>query len=91
MARKTMQDLRDAFNIALMEEYPYIGVEIHIEGFPNSDITIIKNENAAKHLQFFETWYDEELNHIESSCDSFIVDFDYADYVDELKWFKEEK
>ena len=88
MARKTMQDLRDAFNIALMEEYPYIAVEIHINGFEKSDILIASKENATKHLAFFEEWYDEELNHIDLNDNSTIVDFDYADFVDELKWFR---
>ena len=90
MPRKTRQDLRDAFNIALMEEYPYIAVEIHIDGFAENEIIINKQGNVADKLKYYESAYGEDLIHKHSAGVS-IVDFDYADFVDELKWFREEK
>lgn len=87
MTKKGMKDLRDAMNLALIEEYPYVAVEIHIEGFPTNEIIVNRKENIAAKLKYYEDTYGDDLIHKYSPSIS-IVDFDYADYVDELKWFR---
>ena len=89
MSRKTMQDLRNAFNLALLEDYPYIAVEIQMPGFFENEIIIHKKGNFKSKLQYYEWFYDEDLNHKDAK-EIRIVDFDYADYVDELKWFTDD-
>ena len=89
MTKKTMQDLRDAFDVSLEEDYPYIAVEIEIPGFTETEIIINRKSNFKSKLQYYESAYDEELNHKHATGIK-IVDFDFADFVDELKWFKED-
>jgi len=89
MSKKTMQDLRDAFNFALIQEFPFIAVEVQIDGFPANEIIINKKESIPSKLKYYETNYDDNLQHKHSPSVS-IVDFDFADYVDELKWFRED-
>ena len=89
MSGKTMQDLREAFELALKEDYPYIAVEIEMPGFTENEIIINRKGNFESKLKYYESAYDEELNHKHATGIK-IVDYDFADFVDELKWFKED-
>ena len=89
MAKKTMQDLRDAFNLALLEDYPYIAVEIELPGLTETEIIINRKSSFEYKLKYYENAYDEDLNH-KHAAGVRIVDFDYSDFVDYLKWFKKD-
>ena len=89
MSRKTMQDLRNAFNLALLEDYPYIAVEVSTPGIFENEIIINRKSNFETKLKYYEFYFDEDLNH-KNDTGIRIVDFDYADYVDELKWFRDD-
>jgi hypothetical protein len=89
MSKTRLMELRDMMNLALMEDFPFVAVEIHIEGFPTNEIIINRRDNIPSKLKYYEDAYDDDLIHKYSPSIS-IVDFDYADFVDELKWFREE-
>ena len=91
MVKHTAKEwLIGVFTKAIKESYPLVAVKIHMEGFPKDEIIINELENAEKKLEYYVNTYDDNLVHKHSSGIQ-IVDVDYADYVDELKWFREEK
>ena len=79
--------LEDSFRKGMTESYTYFAVKIHMEGFPEDEIIINPLENAEKKLEYYLNAYDEDLVHLFAAGIQ-IVDVDYADYVDELKWFR---
>lgn len=81
-------ELEKAFEEAIALNFKYIGVKIRNTVFSEDEITIIPRVNFEQRLAFYKATMD-------SNCSSYpegevqIVDVDYEDYADALKFFVE--
>jgi hypothetical protein len=86
-SEKTMKELVvETFNKAINENYSIVGVALSKDD--GLEYVITRTSNLEKKLKYYVD------NYIENGYNKFnsgekIVDIDYADYVDELKWFRE--
>ena len=85
----TMKELEKAFADAKTGEFKYIAVQVHIDGFPEDEIIINKTANFDSKLKYYQASYDSNCEHMTGAPVS-IVDVDYEDYVDALKFFVED-
>ncbi len=83
-----LERVRCVFDLAIEKKYPYVAVAIQIEDNPELEIIINKTESLPMKKKYYENTYKEDgtHNHVNSIK---IVDVDYSDYVDEMKFFKE--
>lgn len=59
----TMNHLETAFNQAIVTGSAYVAVLIEMEGFPEPEVIINKQENIETKLAYYKKTYDENLNH----------------------------
>jgi hypothetical protein len=85
----TMSDLDLQFRYAISEKYKLFAVAVQLPGLSKPEIIINCLENAKEKLDYYKQMYSENLVHWASGTIK-IVDWDYADYVDELKFFENE-
>lgn len=58
-----MENLEICFNQAVVTGAAYVGVLIEMEGFPQPEVIINKNENIDSKLAYYKKTYGEDLNH----------------------------
>ena len=58
-----MTHLENCFTEAENLGESFVGVKIHMEGFPKPEVIINKNENIETKLSYYKKTYDEDLNH----------------------------
>lgn len=81
-----MTQLEQYFQAAKASRYKYVAVKVHMDGFPQDEIIINPIENFESKLEYYKKTYDENCVH-KFSPNISIVDVDYEDVVDALKFF----
>lgn len=59
----TMKHLENCFTEAQNLGESFVGVKIEMDGFPQPEVIINKNENIESKLAYYKKTYDENLNH----------------------------
>jgi hypothetical protein len=59
----TLTRLENMFLAAAKNNIKYVGVLIHMDGFPCDEIIINENANIIPKLKYYKNTYDENLNH----------------------------
>ena len=88
MYKQTMlKKLESVFQKAIIDDYALVGVEIQIAGNPDTEIIINKSRSFKSKLDYYLDKYAED-GCMKVNAAIRIIDVDYADYIDEMKWFK---
>jgi hypothetical protein len=82
----TMKDLQTHFKQAIAEKYKWFAIKVYIPGFGAGELILNPLCNIEDKLEYYAKAYDENLVHRQSGVIK-IIDWDYADFVDELKFF----
>lgn len=80
----TINDLEICFNQAVVSGAAYVAVLIEMEGFPQPEVIINKNENIDSKLAYYKKTYGEDLNH-KFAPGIRIVGFSYGDNFSEIE------
>lgn len=80
----TMKDLEECFARAKNEQWEYIGVEIQMEGFPESEVIINPHENFDAKLTYYQKAYNEDLT-LKAFNGIKIVNFTCAEEYNEIE------
>lgn len=59
----TRENLINVFKTAKQKNHRYIGILIQMEGFPQPEVIINRQENFDTKLQYYLNTYDENLIH----------------------------
>jgi hypothetical protein len=84
MGELTIEQLVNCFNAAKSGYWNYVGIKIHMDGFPKDEIIINQMENFDSKLDYYKKTYDENLNH-KFAQGIKIVGFTYGDFFSELE------
>ena len=85
-----MNKVANCFETAIEKKYDYVAVAIEIAGSNTPEIIINSTENLKDKMKYYADTYHSNGVHKFSSTVK-IIDVDYADYVDELKFFPDKK
>ncbi|MCO7177024.1 hypothetical protein ACFP7A_01250 [Sporolactobacillus kofuensis] len=59
----TKNELIEVFKRAKKQRFDYVGVQIHMDGYPENELIVNKQENFDSKLNYYLATYDDELNH----------------------------
>jgi hypothetical protein len=59
----TMNHLEQCFKTASQFGYEYIAIKINMEGFPEPEVIINREDNFDSKLNYYRNTYDENLRH----------------------------
>lgn len=80
----TIENLEKCFYEASQQDKKYVGVLIHMEGFPKDEIIINENANFDSKFDYYKKTYDEFLNHKHAKGIR-ISGFTYGDTFSEIE------
>lgn len=84
MYPKTMKSFEECFQRAAELNKKYIGVLIHMEGFPGNELIINKSENFNLKLDYYKSVYNDHLKHRRAKGIS-IVGVAFGDTLNEIE------
>lgn len=80
----TIENLEKCFETASKIGANYVGLSIHMEGFPANEVIINPTDNFDKKLEYIKNAYDDVLYH-KYSKGIFIEGFTYGDTYEEIE------
>jgi len=80
----TMKNLELCFETAKEQGFTYIGIKIHMDGFPLPEIIINPNANFDKKLEYYKNAYNDDLT-LKSFNGIKIIGFSYGDSYEEIE------
>lgn len=78
-----MTELVHIFDEAKDGEWEYVGVKIHMDGFPKDEVIINEKDNIDTKLEYYQKTYDANCNHKFAKGIS-IVGAAYANSLDDI-------
>jgi hypothetical protein len=84
MQELTIEGLKKCYHEASHQDKKFVGVLIEMPGFEKTEIIINPTENFDKKFDYYQSAYDENLNH-KHAAGIKIIGFTYGDSFAELE------
>ena len=84
-----LKDMVLEFNYAIEKKFKLFAVEVRLPNTSTNEIIINRLAGIRDKLEYYKNAYDENLC-LKTNSQVQIVGYDFADFVDELKFFDNE-